>query len=72
MWLLLGFALLVDGIYSLILGMSQIDQRAAKKIGVGTGALPKVSAIASPVFTTIDLALANMMIGINLLISNLQ
>jgi hypothetical protein len=72
LWVFLGIALLVDGIYSFILGISQIDQRVTKKIGVGTGALPKVSPIALPLYTNIDLALANMMIRINLLTSNLQ
>ena len=44
----------------------------SKKIGVDTGAPPKVYAIVLPVYTDIGLALADMMIRINLLITTLR
>ena len=71
--LLLGIALLVDGISRIIHGIRDKASRGwSKNFGIGVGVLSIVFALAVLVYPGIGLVLAGILIGIALLITSIQ
>jgi uncharacterized membrane protein HdeD (DUF308 family) len=71
--LLLGIALLVDGVSRIIHGIRDKASRGwSKNFGIGVGVLSIVFALAVLVYPGIGLILAGILIGIALLITSIQ
>ena len=71
--LLLGIALLVDGISRVIHGIKDRHSRSwTKQFGIGVGILSIIIGIAVMVYPGIGLAVAGMLIGISLLVTSIQ
>jgi len=71
--LLLGIALLVDGVSRIIHGIRDKSNRGwSKNFGIGVGVLSIVFALAVLVYPAIGLVLAGILIGIALLITSIQ
>ena len=71
--LLLGIALLVDGISRIIHGIRDKESREwSKNFGIGVGVLSIIFALAVLVYPGIGLVLAGILIGIALLITSIQ
>ena len=71
--MLLGIALLVDGISRIIHSLkSKKETGKSNLFGMGVGALEIIFAIAVIVFPNIGIALAGILIGIALLITSIQ
>ncbi len=71
--ILLGIALLVDGISRIIHSLRRKERgRMSNMFGIGVGALEIIFAIAIIVYPNIGIALAGILIGIALLITSIQ
>ena len=71
--ILLGIALLVDGISRIIHSLRRRERgRMSNMFGIGVGALEIIFAIAIIVYPNIGIALAGILIGIALLITSIQ
>ena len=71
--LLLGLALLIDGISRIVHSLKDVQSsKWSKYFGVGVGALSIILAIVVIVYPGIGLAIAGILIGIALLITSIQ
>ena len=70
--ILLGIALLVDGISRIIHALRRKERGMSHMLGIGVGVLEIIFAIAIIVYPNIGIGLAGILIGIALLITSIH